>query len=235
MEIEVLRAQERGIIKNKEFTGYTLFSNGQRGTGRRDNFGGVYVCNDDYLNPGSMVGLHPHANVEIVTIMVSGTESHRDTLGIHENYTSGDVQLISSGIGLQHAGGNVSSTEVARHLQIWIAPQVTGTTPTAQVRKVSATEPNNEWIPLLTPDGKPNTLAIKQNVWISRAALAGDSDIRYTLMQAGNGVMIYILHGQISVGGVLASEEDTLFITGARHLHIKANEQTALLLIETVL
>ena len=49
--------------------------------------------------------MHRHANVEIVTIMVSGVESHEDTLGIHENYEAGDVQLISAGSGMSHAGG----------------------------------------------------------------------------------------------------------------------------------
>lgn len=67
--------------------------------------------------------------------MISGTESHKGTLGIHENYTAGDVQLISSGKGLYHEGGNVSGSESARHLQIWIAPKSVNLTPQASVKK----------------------------------------------------------------------------------------------------
>ena len=105
MAINILRPEERGLIENRVFKGQTLFSNGMKNTSRPDVFGSVYVFNDDILFPESFLGMHPHENVEIVTIMISGTESHRDTLGIRENYNAGDVQLISSGKGLYHKVG----------------------------------------------------------------------------------------------------------------------------------
>jgi len=110
METYKLAAADRGLLKNSEFTGNALFNNGQKGTVRPDNFGPLYVFNNDTLYPGSGLGMRPHANVDIVTIMISGEESHKDTLGIHENHTAGDVQVISAGSGLHHAGGNTSSS-----------------------------------------------------------------------------------------------------------------------------
>jgi len=108
---------------------YSLFSNGAKGTARPDKFGTVYVFNDDYLLPKSYVGMHPHANVEVITVMLEGAESHEDSLDYRQQIEKGAVQLISGGTGIRHAGGNISATGDSRHLQIWIAPNVLNTTP----------------------------------------------------------------------------------------------------------
>ena len=47
--------------------------------------------------------------------------------------------------------------------------------------------------------------------------------------------MVYVIQGQVKKGEVLADKEDTLFITETSRLDIRTEEQTALLLIETVM
>jgi redox-sensitive bicupin YhaK (pirin superfamily) len=233
MQLHALRAHERGLMKTKEFMGYSLFSNGQRGVLRRDNFGAVYVFNDDYLDPDSYLGMHPHAGVEIVTIMIEGEESHQDSLGYYQEMDKGDVQLISSGTGIEHAGGNRSSGKVARHFQIWIAPSMSDTIPSTKIKKASGKEPENEWVLLLSPDGKHETLSIKQIIWIIRGEFNKGLTVSYPLEHEGNGVMIYITKGKIKVGNLEASKEDTLFITHTNHFEIQIDEEASLLLIET--
>ncbi len=80
MKVNLLNKNQRGLIENKEFRGFHLFSNGAKGTARPDKFGAVYVFNDDYLFPKSYVGMHSHANVEVITVMLEGAESHEDSL-----------------------------------------------------------------------------------------------------------------------------------------------------------
>jgi redox-sensitive bicupin YhaK (pirin superfamily) len=36
------------------------------------NFGALRVLNDDIIQPGPGFGVHPHANMEIISYMVSG-------------------------------------------------------------------------------------------------------------------------------------------------------------------
>lgn len=235
MQLQMLRSHERGLMKTKEFMGYSLFSNGQRGVLRRDNFGAVYVFNDDYLAPNSYLGMHPHAGVEIVTIMIEGEESHQDSLGYYQEMDRRDVQLISSGTGIEHAGGNRASGEIARHFQIWIAPDKSNTIPSTRIKKASGKEPENEWVLLLSPDGKNETLSIKQRVWISRGDFNKGFPLSYSLEQEGNGVMIYVTEGKIKLGEVEASKEDTLFITHTNLLEVEIEEEASLLLIETAM
>jgi redox-sensitive bicupin YhaK (pirin superfamily) len=235
MKLEILPSIDRGLMENKEFKGFTVFSNGRSKTKRRDHFGSVYVLNDDFLYPGSGLGMHPHANVEIVTVMLSGTESHEDTLGIHEEYGTGDVQLISSGSGLYHAGGNTSQTDVARHLQIWVTPKTTNTKPAVAVRKQPSAPHVNDWELVVSPDGENDSLKINQNVLMYRGQFHSGNSYTYSLQKKGNGVLIYILQGEIKIDYREVKTGDTLFINDCPMLTIDSVSDAEVLLIETAI
>jgi quercetin 2,3-dioxygenase len=236
MNTRILKADERGLIKNAVFKGNTTFSNGQPATNRPDNFGAVYVFNDDTLYPKSYLGMHPHANVEIVTIMLAGAESHKDTLGVHENYYEGDVQLISSGKGVHHSGGNISEENIARHLQIWISPQALDSEPSVHVLKKDAYANERMLLhPIVTPDGAHGTLKINQAVWLYLGNLPAGTEYNYYLNKTGNGVMMYVIDGTLEAGREEVKKEDTIFITGTDTINLKAqNSNTRFILIETV-
>jgi redox-sensitive bicupin YhaK (pirin superfamily) len=234
MKVEILRAGQRGLMHNQEFKGYPLFSNGMQGTGRPDRFGAVYVFNDDYLFPGSYVGMHPHANVEVITMMLEGKESHNDSLGHHQELNAGAVQLISSGTNIQHSGGNMSGKDNARHLQIWIAPGTSGTAPSLQLKDQSDIFMTNQWIGQVSPDGLKDTLILKQDAWIFKG-LFEKGVTSYALHKKDNGIMVYILEGKINITDQAADKEDTLFITDAEKVEFEIKEDALLILIETVL
>lgn len=234
MAIKVLNPESRGLMENTVFRGQTVFSNGIQNTPRPNAFGAVYVFNDDILYPKSFLGMHPHSNVEIVTIMVSGTESHKDTIGIHENYTTGDVQLISSGKGVHHEGGNVSETEDARHLQIWIAPSEQNLEPTVQLRKAQTSKSGLTLV--VSPDGAEESLKINQHVWMFEGQFNDIQNVSYQIQELGNGVMIYLISGELSVNGITVSEGATAFVTDANDIElISNNPKTTFVLIETVM
>lgn len=223
-------------MHNAVFEGRTLFSNGMSNTNRLANFGAIYVFNDDILFPKSHLGMHPHKNVEIVTVMLAGTESHRDTLGAHEEYQTGDVQLISSGKGLYHEGGNVSQTHNARHLQIWIAPRELDLSPSVQVLKAEQPSTLAGEKLLVSPDGATDSLKIQQDVWMYKVAIPSNHPYRYQLKNRQNGVLIYVLQGAITVNGLDMQSEDTAFISDVDSLTV-GSETTGseIFLIETIL
>lgn len=231
MTINVLKAAQRGKMQNAIFEGKTVFSNGMPNTNRPDNFGMIYIFNDDILYPDSHLGMHPHQDVEIVTIMIAGAESHRDTLGVHENYQAGEVQLISSGSGLYHAGGNVSDKENARHLQIWIVPRKPGLTPSVQVLKPSDALEKV----LVSPDGDAGSLTINQDVWIYQVDIQSDQPYTYSLQHNQNGVLIYVLQGGVTINGTAVQQEDTVFVSDITSLTVNSPATKAeIILIETI-
>ncbi|MCF2443952.1 pirin family protein [Dyadobacter sp. CY345] len=236
MKIKILKSADRGQMKHDEFEGRTLFSNGMASNILPQSFGALYVFNDDILYPKSHLGMHPHKNVEIVTVMISCTESHRDTLGAHEEYHAGNVQLISSGEGLYHEGGNVSETDNARHLQIWVAPRELNLTPSVKVLNASQIAENTVSKLLVSPDGDGDSLKIQQDVWMYQMHIKKDQAYTYSLHKDHNGVLIYVLHGGVLINGVEVQKEDTALITESDVLEISAQvDSSEIFLIETVL
>ena len=94
------------------------------------NFGTLRVLNDDLISPGMGFGTHPHDNMEIITIPLSGVLKHKDSMGNKwEEVKAGEVQVMSAGTGIQHSEINGSKTEHLSLFQIWILPYKNNVTP----------------------------------------------------------------------------------------------------------
>ena len=91
-------------------------------------FGPLRVINDDTIAAGRGFGLHPHRDMEIVTVMVEGELSHRDSMGHSEVLRAGEVQAMSAGTGVVHSEMNLGD-RACRLLQIWIEPTQRGLPP----------------------------------------------------------------------------------------------------------
>ena len=87
------------------------------------HFGALRVLNDDIIAGGTGFGMHPHDNMEIITIPISGALEHQDSTGGKGVITAGEVQVMSAGTGLMHSEYNHSKTEAANTLQIWLFPK----------------------------------------------------------------------------------------------------------------
>jgi quercetin 2,3-dioxygenase len=95
----------------------------------RKPFGVLRVLNDDLVQPARGFGGHPHANMEIVTLVVSGFLTHQDSMGTSETLGRGSVQFMTAGKGVMHSEFNLDEAEPLRFLQIWIDPRQRGLAP----------------------------------------------------------------------------------------------------------
>mmetsp|Transcript_8078 Transcript_8078/g.9270 ORF Transcript_8078/g.9270 Transcript_8078/m.9270 type:complete len:265 (-) Transcript_8078:135-929(-) len=90
------------------------------------NFGVLRVMNDDLVQPSRGFGKHPHADMEIITYVVNGELTHKDSTGNEESLGRGSVQFMSAGTGLYHSESNESSDTPLRFIQMWITPSQRG-------------------------------------------------------------------------------------------------------------
>jgi len=67
--------------------------------------------------------------MEIVTYVIDGGLTHKDSMGTVETLSRGSVQYMSAGTGITHSEYNASKTDMLRFLQIWIVPDKKGYTP----------------------------------------------------------------------------------------------------------
>ncbi|EFL41537.1 pirin family protein [Streptomyces griseoflavus] len=95
-------------------------------------FGAVIACNEEHLGPGAGFGEHPHSHTEIVTWVVEGELTHRDSTGRETVIRPGDVQHLSTASGVRHVERNAGTAPLT-FLQMWLAPLVPGGDPRYEV------------------------------------------------------------------------------------------------------
>ena len=127
-------------------------------------FGPLRVINDDTIAAGQGFGMHPHRDMEIITVMVEGQLNHRDSMGNSGVIQAGDVQRMTAGSGIVHSEINEGKCP-CRLLQIWIEPGSMDLAPSYEQRH---TPPGPAWTPLIAPD-QPEVMAIARPVRLWRA------------------------------------------------------------------
>ncbi|MBI4360335.1 pirin family protein [Candidatus Micrarchaeota archaeon] len=120
------------------------------------NWGPLRVFNDDVMSPGRGFDEHPHQNMEIITYVLDGKLTHRDSMGNKGAVSKGGIQYMTAGTGVVHAEYNDSNQPV--HLvQMWVLPQRNGLKPNYGQKNFKEKDRKNKW--LLTASGQPGTLA----------------------------------------------------------------------------
>lgn len=128
-------------------------------------FGPLRVINDDTIAAGQGFSMHPHRDMEIITVMVDGELTHADSMGHSEVLRAGEVQCMSAGTGLLHSEINRSNTP-CRLLQIWLEPTQRGLEPAYEQKSFALGE---HWTPLIAPDGPGEAMAIARPIHLWRA------------------------------------------------------------------
>ncbi|MFC3559103.1 pirin family protein [Pedobacter jamesrossensis] len=229
----IVKANERGVFGNESFKIQSVFSNGRPGTGRPENFGSLIVFNDDIVSPEGFLGLHPHQNLEVIAIVLEGSEFQKDDKNTDLELKQDDVQVISSGSGIRHSSGNPSKESHARNLQIWFQPAIKNTVPNTQTKSNKPSNKRNEWDLQISPDEQKDSLKLLQEAWLSKGRFDAYTVMGYDLYQSGNGVMVYVIDGKIEVEENILEAQDTIFLFKPADLKLTILEDSHIQLIET--
>jgi redox-sensitive bicupin YhaK (pirin superfamily) len=157
----IRRAADRGHTLIDWLDSRHSFSFGEYYDPRHMGFGPLRVINDDRVRSGGGFGTHPHANMEIVTYVVSGALAHRDSLGNGSVIEAGDVQRMTAGTGIRHSEFNARDDEDVHFLQIWILPEKAGLTPSYEQKRI---EPTDGFRLIASRDGRDGSVTVHQTV-----------------------------------------------------------------------
>ena len=116
----------------------------------RPSFGPLRVANDDLIQPQRGFGTHSHSNVEIVTYVIEGALTHRDSMGTSETLTDGDVQFMTAGTGVRHSEHNLSEDKPLRLIQMWFNTRRRNLTPNYGSSKGDRRRRHNQWHHIVT-------------------------------------------------------------------------------------
>ncbi len=196
------------------------------------HFGALRVLNDDVITGGTGFGTHPHDNMEIVTIPISGALEHRDSMGNIGVIHSGEVQAMSAGSGVTHSEYNHSKTDSANTLQIWVFPKERNIKPRYDQKDFTGELQPNKLVTLVSPDATTGGLWINQDATFSMGDFEQGHEFKYDIKVPGNGVYIFVIEGGAQVDGATLNKRDGLGVYDTSSLTIKTEANSRLLFIE---
>ena len=231
MKTIVHKAASRGFANHGWLQSYHTFSFAGYHNPERMNFGMLRVLNDDIVKPKMGFGTHPHNNMEIISIPISGALSHKDSMNNQRSIEVGEVQVMSAGTGLTHSEFNDSSTDEVNFLQLWIFPEQQNVTPYYNQKKFESTERKNKFQSLISPKTQQieGSLPVSQQAYIFMVDLDTDFEIEYKLK---NGAYFFLIDGEISIADETLEKRDAIGIYETNKVTIKAKKESKLLVID---
>lgn len=199
----------------------------------RVHFGALRVLNDDTVAPGMGFGTHPHDNMEIVSIPLSGDLEHRDSMGNVAVIREGDVQVMSAGTGIRHSEMNHNRDKEVRFLQIWIIPEKKNVEPRYDQQNFSGADKTNQWLTVVSPIGtRDGGVQVHQQAWFSLSTLEAGKSLDYQLHRNENGIYIFILEGNAEVNGQVLARRDGLAVWETDRVSLTSSTGAEILLME---
>ncbi len=232
MKYTIFNSTERGLKDIGWLKSHFTFSFSSYANPLRNGFGLLKVFNDDFVEAGKGFGLHPHTNMEIVSVMLAGKMNHKDTMGYSEVVEQDWVQIMSAGTGLRHEEYNVGDDEV-NFLQIWIEPKLQNINPRYQKRHFPREKRLNTLQTIVSNEEGQQHCWINQNAKLSLGYFTEKTEITYTLNETNKCVYIFITEGRVNICGTDINSRDSIGVweTGVIPLHIEPN--TSFIVIET--
>ena len=198
----------------------------------RMHFGALRVINDDFVEGGHGFGTHPHDNMEIISIPLSGDLADKDSMGNGSIIRHGDIQVMSAGTGMTHSEMNPNPNMPVKFLQIWVFPNQRNVTPRYQQINIAEHAKPNDFQQILSPNPDDDGVWIHQNAWFSLAKWDNHVSKTYSLHAAGNGVYALVLKGSATIAGQALNERDGLGVWEVDSIDITATSDTEILLME---
>jgi len=232
MKTVLYKANSRGHADHGWLNAWHSFSFAGYHDPARVHFGVLRVLNDDTVAGGMGFGMHPHDNMEIITIPLSGQIEHKDSMGNTGVISKGEVQVMSAGTGIQHSEKNKNPNEVVKLLQIWVFPDKKNVKPRYDQKAFDLDAAKNNLLTIVSPIGEKEGLNIHQDAWFSLGKLDKDFSTTYQLKNKEHGVYAFVIDGEVTINGEKLSRRDGIGITESNKLEIKADKESELLLME---
>jgi quercetin 2,3-dioxygenase len=224
-------ANQRGKANFGWLDSAHTFSFGQYHDPKWMGFGPLRVINEDHVAPGGGFAPHSHANMEIISVVLSGALEHKDSLGTGSVIRPGDVQRMSAGSGITHSEYNASKSEGVHFLQIWIMPDTANNSPSYQQEMFSDAQREGRLCLVASNDGADGSLHISQNARLYISHLKSAQTIELALDEQRI-AWIQMIRGVVHANGQGLSAGDGVGLWQEQKLTILAQENAEFLVFD---
>lgn len=232
MKTVLHKAKSRGYANHGWLETSHTFSFANYYNPERVHFGALRVLNDDSIAGGMGFGTHPHDNMEIITIPLTGDLAHKDSMGNGTTIQSGDIQVMSAGTGIRHSEFNANADQKVELLQIWVFPNKRQVEPRYDQITLKEADMSNQLSQILSPNAEDTGVWIHQNAWFHLGNFEAGKTFDYELKDPANGVYVFLIDGKIEADGQELDKRDGYGIWETGKVGFKALEASRVLLME---
>ncbi len=221
--IKIRRSKERGAANHGWLDTHYTFSFSDYYDPQFQGFRNLRVINEDYIEPEQGFPKHGHRDMEIITYMISGELSHRDSMGNGETIRPGEVQRMTAGTGVLHSEFS-SPTDKTHLLQIWILPEANRLTPSYEQKLFPADEKQDKLRLVASRGGGDGSVHINQDVNLYASILNEGVTVKHELA-TGRHAWVQLISGSLDVNGTTLDAGDGAAISEETALKIRAYEE----------
>jgi quercetin 2,3-dioxygenase len=218
--LRVRPAKERGLADHGWLKSYHSFSFADYYDPAHMGFRNLRVINEDRVQGGQGFGAHSHRDMEIVSYVLDGGLSHKDSIGTGSVIRPGDVQRMSAGTGVTHSEYNASGSELVHFLQIWLLPEKRGIRPGYEQKTFTREEKDGRLRLVASPDGHDGSLTIHSNASLYVGLFDAGQSAELALAP-GRHAWVHVARGEVRVNGQQLGAGDAAALSDEAALSIE--------------
>lgn len=226
------KAETRGHANHGWLDTHHTFSFANYMNPDRMHFGNLRVLNDDIVDGGMGFGTHPHNNMEIISIPLSGDLEHKDSMGNVAVIKQNDIQIMSAGTGIYHSEYNKNTDNKVNFLQIWVFPKQKNIEPRYDQITLEAADRDNKLQQIVSPGKDSAGVWINQDAWFYLGSLKKGFTTNHKLNLKGNGIYAFVINGNVTISGQALNKRDGFGVWDTDAIDITADSDAELLLME---
>ncbi len=229
--IKIRRSEDRGKANYGWLdTNYTFSFNNYYDP-KFMGFRALRVINEDYITPNQGFPTHGHRDMEILTYVMSGELSHKDSMGNGETIRPHEVQRMTAGTGVSHSEYS-SPIDKTHLLQIWILPEENNLPPDYEQKLFAPEEKKGVLKLVASRGGDAGSVTINQDIELYASILQANETVTHELAENRH-AWIQIIKGSLDVGGETLNQGDGAAISEEKLLEIKSlSNETEFLLFD---
>jgi len=171
--------------------------------------------------------------MEIISYVINGEITHKDSMGNSETLKRGEVQYLSAGDGIYHSEHNVHKSDDLRLLQIWIIPPKTGLPRLYGSKRYEKIQRENKLLNIVSAQNGNADIKIYQDVNIYVSELETNKSLEFKI-DKNRQVYFVQIEGSSALNDIILENGDAMEIVDIEKIQIKALESSHFLFIEMV-
>lgn len=183
-------------------------------------FRDLRVINEDVIEADQGFPTHGHRDMEIITYVINGEVSHRDSMGNGETVKRNEVQRMTAGTGVLHSEYS-SPTEKTHLLQIWILPEKRNLQPGYEQKVFSETDKQGKLRLVASRGGDDGSVHINQDVKLY-ASILNEGETASLDIASARHSWVQLISGSLDVNGEKLEAGDGAAISDERLLNLKS-------------